>query len=430
MIDQIFSEQSLNIQKTLLIITPLLLITFAFFKWKKTQTMRLYILENAAVCIALMIIYFFLYHILPESIKYLVVIILIASLGFMTLSMFASFKVLCSEVMTVTDAVRIAAVILFFNTALTLVHKMVSYYNIHLLDAAILFIILCLYFWFFFKAEDSDSAYVFKCEIKTPRRTLLLLAALMFLLSIGYGPFINSLRKTVINTHPYAFIYLRLLYLLGLSFVYVFVERFKQYYEVFMMFLVAIIVIAHLLVCIINNQATSFVMTLIIQFTYPVLHAFLGGLLIMLSYLFHDTYHNMYILTATAFISMVAGILLPALIVGQAFLNILCTLIFSVIAMVLIIFTNNQVFAVFSKATDDIKQEKAMTDRLKNLELYSTLTPREKEILEYLITDYNNKIISEKLNISENTLKKHSKNIYTKLSIKNKNALKKSVGTD
>ena len=392
--------------------------------------MRLRIIENTAICIALMIIYFFLYHILPESIKYLLLIILLASLEFMTLSMFASFKQICSEVMTIPDAVRIAAVILFFNTAITLVHKMVAYYNIQLLDAAIVFLILCLYFWFFFKAEDNNSACVFKCEIKTPPKTLILLAALMFLISIGYGPFINSLRKTVINTYPYAFIYIRVLYLLGLTFIYIFIERFKKHYEVFMMFLVAIIVIAHLLVCIIDNQATSLVLTLLIQFTYPILHVFLGGLLILLSYLFHDTYHNMSILTVTAFFSLVAGILLPALLVGQALLNIICTLIFSVIAMVLIIFTNNQVFSVFTDATRIIKREKSMTDNLKRLEQYDALTPREKEIVEYLITDHNNKVISEKLNISENTLKKHSKSIYTKLSIKNKNALKKSIDPD
>ena len=107
LIGQIFSDSSLDIQKVLLIFTPLILITFFVFKWKKIKLERLYILETAAVCIALMVIYFFLYHILPQSVKYIVVIILLASLVFMTLSMFASFRLICSEVMTVTDAIRI-----------------------------------------------------------------------------------------------------------------------------------------------------------------------------------------------------------------------------------------------------------------------------------------------------------------------------------
>ena len=429
LIGQIFSDPSMDIKKVLLIFTPLLLTAFLVLKWKKIKLSRLYILENAAACIILMMVYYFLYHILPESIKYVVVIILLASLGFMTLSMFVSFRLICNEVITLSDGIRIAAVILFVNTVVVLIHKLIACYNIQLLDAAILFLILCAYFWYFFK-EESKSAYVSKCEIKTPQKSLILIAVLMFLLSIGYGPFVNSLRNSVINTYPYAFVYTRLLYLLALTFVYVKIDGAKGYLEVLMMLLIAIIVLAHILTCIFDNKSVALVMTIIIQFTYPVLHAILGGLLIMLSYLYCDTYHNMFILTMTAFVSLLAGILLPAILVGQALLNILCTLIFSVIAMVLIIFARRLVFDEFSKATAIIKDEKRRTDNLQKMACYETLTPREKEILEYLISDYNNKDIADKLTISENTLKKHSKNIYTKLKIKNKTELKKMVGNE
>ena len=427
LIGQIFSDNSLDILKIFLIFAPLLLVVFFVFKRKKIRLERLYILETAAVCIALMAIYFFLYHVLPKPIKYVVVIILLSSLVFMTLSMFASFRLICTEVMTVTDAIRIAAAILFVNTFTVLLHQMIAHYNMQLLDAAILFLILCAYFLCFFKPEDTKKVYVSKSETKTPPKTLLLVAVMMFLLSIGYGPFLNSLKNMIINTYPYAFIYLRVVYLLSLAATYFLIGRIKEHLEILAMFLLAGIVVAHLFVSIFNNTNASVILTIIIQLFYPALHAVLGGLLIMLAYSFRDTYHNSFILTTTAIISLLFGVLLPAFLVGRAFLNILCTIIFSVVAMVITVFARSLVFNELSKATDMLKDEKRRTDNLNKISFYETLTPREKEILEYLISDYTNKDISGMLAISENTLKKHSKNIYAKLKIKNKNELKKIV---
>ncbi len=428
LIDRIFAEQYLDIKKVLLIFTPLIIIAFLVIKWKKIKIDRLYILENTAVCIALMLIYSFLYKILPDSVKYFVVIILLASIGFMTLTMFASFRHFSPGILTAAEGIRYAAVILFVNTAVTMLYKIIAQYNISLLEGIILFFILCLYYLYFFNTKDRKPALVSRINIPTPRKTLLFVVAFMFLLSIGYGPFLNSLRREFINTYTYAFVYVRLVYLLSLTITYVCIEKFKDYLDIIMMFFLALIVIAHLLASFIKSQTAVFVLTIIIQYAYPVLHTFLGGLLIMLGYMFYDTYHNMFILTMTAFVSMIAGIMLPALIVGQTLLNILFTLILSVVAMVLVMFMRQHVFKEFNGAAAILENEKNKLEQLEKLGNYSALTPREKEVLEYLISDYTNRYIAEKLKISENTLKKHAKSIYEKLKISSKKELKKLVG--
>lgn len=45
------------------------------------------------------------------------------------------------------------------------------------------------------------------------------------------------------------------------------------------------------------------------------------------------------------------------------------------------------------------------------------LTPREKEIFQLLIDNYNTKNIAEKLNISEKTVRNHISNVMQKLDV-------------
>ena len=48
------------------------------------------------------------------------------------------------------------------------------------------------------------------------------------------------------------------------------------------------------------------------------------------------------------------------------------------------------------------------------------LTPRETEVMQLVSKGLPNKMIAEQLNISSETVKKHLKNVYGKLMVKNK----------
>ena len=50
----------------------------------------------------------------------------------------------------------------------------------------------------------------------------------------------------------------------------------------------------------------------------------------------------------------------------------------------------------------------------------SVLTPREKEVLQYLIEGNGNKEIADRLCVSPETIKSHIKNIYRKLNVTNR----------
>ena len=62
--------------------------------------------------------------------------------------------------------------------------------------------------------------------------------------------------------------------------------------------------------------------------------------------------------------------------------------------------------------------------------MFSKLTERQKEILEYCSQGFNNDIISKKLQIEKTTLKAHFNSIYKSLQIdKNSNLNKRVVAT-
>lgn len=65
----------------------------------------------------------------------------------------------------------------------------------------------------------------------------------------------------------------------------------------------------------------------------------------------------------------------------------------------------------------EVKKEKKPEEEKIQLQC---LTPREKEVVDYICTGLSNKEIAEKLFISANTVKNHVYNIYKKLNVKNK----------
>lgn len=58
--------------------------------------------------------------------------------------------------------------------------------------------------------------------------------------------------------------------------------------------------------------------------------------------------------------------------------------------------------------------------KLRNNEVFSSLTERENEVVQYICDGLSNKDIAERMFISANTVKNHISNIYRKLEIKNK----------
>ena len=79
-----------------------------------------------------------------------------------------------------------------------------------------------------------------------------------------------------------------------------------------------------------------------------------------------------------------------------------------------------------SKLVKTTLQNKPLEENISlsvNLPQKELLTPREREITELLLQGYTNKQIADMLHISENTMKTHTRNIYSKLNVANKREL-------
>ena len=421
--NQIFTEQSLDILQIIIILIPLVTFFVVALKWKKINIEKLPILETTAFCIALMVIYFFLYNIVPPSIKYIFIVILFISIGFMTLTMLVSFKYYSFSVITMTDAIKSMAIILFINTTVTLIYKIVSFLNILFLEGVILFIIICLYYWYFLNSKEKRNILLSIDSIKIPKKILVYIAAFLLLLSLGYGPFLSDTRNEIVQSYTFAFVYIRIAYLLSLVVTYKCIEKFKNNLEIVLMFFAANLVIINLISNYIDNPVANLIFCLIAQFSYATIHCFLGALFIMIGYLYTDTSRNVLIAILIAFFSMIVGVLIPDYTIGSTALNIFITLITTVISMVLITILKIEVLDEFKVIINNITREQNRIDKIQQIEDFDILTQRENEVLGYLVLNYTNKDTAEKLMISENTLKKHARNIYSKLNVKNKKEL-------
>ena len=72
-----------------------------------------------------------------------------------------------------------------------------------------------------------------------------------------------------------------------------------------------------------------------------------------------------------------------------------------------------------TKRIDDIDED----EYKRFLECLATLTRKEKEILELYVKGYSSKDILDTLSITDNTLKYHNRNIYSKLGVKSRKQL-------
>jgi DNA-binding NarL/FixJ family response regulator len=81
-------------------------------------------------------------------------------------------------------------------------------------------------------------------------------------------------------------------------------------------------------------------------------------------------------------------------------------------------------YVFLSKVLADEKEGKEKSEsKIFINELLALLSRREQEILPYLLEGNTNKMIAVKLSLSENTVKTHIKNIYSKLEVRSRNEL-------
>jgi len=79
-------------------------------------------------------------------------------------------------------------------------------------------------------------------------------------------------------------------------------------------------------------------------------------------------------------------------------------------------FSNHQMLEHIQQALKLDKERRSMADKSdQSQKYYATLTPREKEVLEYLISGVSNKVIAARMSISPRTIETHRANVLRKM---------------
>ena len=155
---------------------------------------------------------------------------------------------------------------------------------------------------------------------------------------------------------------------------------------------------------------------------------FMWGLVGLLSYVYNQPYKIVYFTMSANILGVFTGVILsmalPDIQSSENSIPALVSLICAMMGMLIVPMIYKKTVAVLCSDMAILDDEKSRRESLEKIKNFKELTAREKEIAKHLKRDMTNRKIAAELYISENTLKKHAKNIYHKLGVQNKNELK------
>lgn len=383
---------------------------------------RLPLVESLAIGIAAMTILHFLRDMLPEVVQYIVLSIVIIGLLYMSLMVFVSLKHAHDRMLDIQSGTQASSIILFVNTSTVLLYLMLSRIERVSLDSIIVLIIICAYIWYAYHHRKESKVRIVVSK-KAPVKAIILVCLIMFFISIAYGPFVNGLKNQMTELYLRGYIYIRVAYLIGLVLAYHLMKHFKNHVEVILMGTLAMIVLAMVVKDYFVLDEVVLISTIIIQVAYGCLHSIIGGLFVMIGYLYGKTYKFLLGVLGIAGVSLMMGLLMSNLLWNNTVYMTLTALLFNVLAMISTMFVRKDILEYLTQELDEISYLMNRSKGLEDLPEFETLTTREKEVVKYLMTDLKLKQVAGVLEISENTLKKHSRSIYHKLDVKNKKEL-------
>lgn len=259
-------------------------------------------------------------------------------------------------------------------------------------------------------------------------QSIRLLSVAFFLFSIGGGvvfevihPRIqDSLDKTgFLSVLPYV--------LSGLLILLVF-RYLNVRIEYFLAIATGFIVIGLILFQAMNDLRILLISNFFIESGYAIMDIFMWGLVGLIGFVYNKPYKTIYITMSANVLGVLVGGIISKLLsdtnTSDGSLPALISLICAMLGMVIIPIIYRHTVSSIDMELKNIDKEHIISEQLKKAEGFEILSIREKEVVDFLTQDMTNKRIAKALFISENTLKKHTTNIYRKLGVKNKKELK------
>ncbi len=265
-------------------------------------------------------------------------------------------------------------------------------------------------------------------HIPLPRHTIPLMCIAFYLFNIGGGIVFEVIDPLM--THYFGFfdIFSILPYIVSCVLIIILVKDRKPKIEYFLITATGILIIGLILFQFISHKNILIVTNALIESGYAIIDVFMWGLVGLLSYIYNKPYKIVFFTMSSNILGVFTGVMLSNTLKhvqsSDETLPALISLICALIGMLLIPIIYKKSVTKLYADMDYLDRERERQDNLSKLTQYDDLTPREKEIAKLLTLDMTNQKIAKDLFISENTLKKHAKNIYSKLQVKNKRELK------
>ena len=406
---------------------PLLIILFIFrFINKKNDTALLYASISASLILS--ILFIVLGHNVSSISHYILLMITAILAGMAEL-----FFIICStgwyiRHVPVKQMFYAMAYIALIANTIVMICNFFIYYHLETvsiivsLAACLLALILALNI----KKDDLNNRPHHKLEF--PKYTLLHMCIAFFLFNIGGGVVIEVILPLISQSFGMIEIFSFLPYVLSCALIIFLVKDIKKNIQYLLIIATGIIISGLILFQFIGNQSILLVSNMLIQSGYALMDVFLWGLIGLLSYVYYQPSKIVFFTMSANIIGVITGVLLSKVLSDiqstTESLSALISLICAMIGMLIVPIIYKNTVVKFNNDVALLNKEEARQNSLNKIRNFKQLSVREQEVAKYLTLELTNEKIAAMLFISENTLKKHSKNIYQKLAVKNKYELK------
>lgn len=274
--------------------------------------------------------------------------------------------------------------------------------------------------------EDEITRTIY--EIALPKHTIPLLSVAFFLFSIGGGVVFEVVTPMLESFFHYAVLFDLLPYIFAGVITFFLLIKTDPNINLFLTIAAGFIILGLIIFQFLGTKWGLFTSEMLIVSGYSILDIFMWGLVGMISYVYYEPSKVVYYTMSFNVLGVVFGSVISILLtlntgeegITASLISLLC----AVIGMIIIPIIYKEAVLEAEKELFVLKKEASKKKDLIESSEYDLLSNREKEVVELLISNFKNKEIAEQLFISENTLKKHARSIYSKLNVQNKKELK------
>lgn len=329
---------------------------------------------------------------------------------------------ICEKMQVMALVIITANIIYYFFNIMTPVLNITV-----LLSLAVFVLILC--FWLTKNISEADEVYM--CEPRHPLfpRTLMLIVCLFFfVINVNGGLMFHSIYPYFKIQSHFSRYYNMIPYILTLTLFYFWGKKIPKTMPIYIA--TSLLGLAHLSFAIWGTSYQGFYVTeSLAQSGWALLDVFLWGLLGEIA----SVYGHPLKICALGLLTNLSAVFTGGLIGNQLlyygeksylFTGILASAI-TFASFFIVPWMHRSIEQYLKHEVSELEHKNSLSPNsvIESLPHINSLTSRESEIIELIFNGYSNKEITEKLVISENTLKIHVRHIYSKIGVSNKTEL-------